>query len=89
MKITIYSTPTCPYCVMVKRYLDDLKVAYEEVDVSHDEKQAQTMQQKSGQLGVPVAIFGLDDGKEEVVIGFDKDQIDKILNLSSEKSSKS
>lgn len=86
MKVKVYSTPTCPYCVMVKRYLDDLGIKYEQIDVSHDEKEAQIMQQKSGQLGVPVVIFELAKDKEEVVIGFDKDQIDKILNLSEEKN---
>ena len=38
------------------------------------------MQEKSGQMGVPVIIIE-DKGKEEIVIGFDKDKIDKSLNL--------
>jgi glutaredoxin 3 len=82
-EITIYSTPTCPYCVMAKRYLDDHKISYKEVDVSQDQKAAKDMQEKSGQLGVPVVIIKLDKDKEEVITGFDKDKIDKVLGITN------
>lgn len=79
-KITIYSTPTCPYCEMVKRYLDDKKIAYTVVDVSQNEEAAQKLQDISGQLGVPVIQVN-DKDKEQVVVGFDKDKIDQILGI--------
>jgi len=81
-EVIVYSTPTCPYCVMVKRYFDDKKIKYKEVDVSQDQSSAKIMQEKSGQLGVPVVLIKMDKGKEEVIIGFDKDKIDKILNIA-------
>lgn len=73
-KVKVYSTPTCPYCTIAKKYMDDNKIEYEEFDVSADEKKAEEMQKKSGQMGVPVIIID-----EEVIIGFDKDKIDKAL----------
>jgi len=79
-KITIYSTPTCPYCEMVKRYLDDKKITYTVVDVSQNEEAAQKLQDISGQLGVPVIQVN-DKDKEQVVVGFDKDKIDQILGI--------
>lgn len=80
MKITIYSTPTCPYCQIAKQYFSDNNFEYEEIDVSKNPDKAEEMQEKSGQLAVPViTIFNKDD--EEVIIGFDKDKIDKILNI--------
>lgn len=79
-KVKVYSTPTCPYCTIAKKYFDDKGVKYEEYDVSQDQVKAEEMQKKSGQLGVPVIIIDK-DGKEEIVIGFDKDKIDKSLNL--------
>jgi len=79
-KITIYSTPICPYCTIAKKYFDDKKIKYQEIDVSADQKKAQEMQEKSGQLGVPVIIIK-NEKKEEVIIGFDKQKIDQILNL--------
>jgi hypothetical protein len=53
MKITIYSTTTCPYCVMLKRWLDDKKVAYTDYLVDQNPIAAQNMVRLSGQMGVP------------------------------------
>ena len=72
--IKVYSTPTCPYCKMVKSYLDDKNIEYVDVDVSVDEKAADEMIQKSGQMGVPVLDI---DG--EMIVGFDQDKIAKAL----------
>lgn len=81
MKIIIYSTPTCPYCQIAKQYFADNKFKYEEIDISKDQDKAEEMQEKSGQLAVPVIVIQKEDGKEEVVTGFDKDKIDQILNI--------
>lgn len=73
-KIKIYSTPTCPYCKMAKAYLDGKGIAYEDVDVSEDQKAAEEMVDKTGQMGVPVL-----DIEGATIIGFDKDAIDAAL----------
>ncbi|MBN1326084.1 glutaredoxin family protein [Candidatus Falkowbacteria bacterium] len=75
-KIKIYSTPTCPFCHQVKDYLKDKKIEFTDYDVSFDNDRAQEMIDKSGQMGVPVV-----DIEGEVIIGFDKEKIDKILGL--------
>lgn len=75
-KITVYSTPTCPYCHMVKDYLKKNNFAFEDVDVSVDEKRAQEMIDKSGQMGVPVVDI---DGK--IIVGFNRAEIDKVLGI--------
>ena len=75
-KVTVYSTPTCPHCIRVKQYLKDNNIAFEDIDVSTDENKAQEMIKRSGQMGVPVVEI---DG--EIVIGFDKDKIKKLLKL--------
>mgnify|MGYP000125262157 CR=1 FL=1 len=74
--IKIYTTPTCPFCFIAKEYLKSRGIKFEEIDVSKDEKAALEMIQKSGQMGVPVIEI---DG--QVVIGFDKEKIDELLNL--------
>lgn len=81
MKITLYTTPTCAYCVMLKRYFDEKQIKYEAIDVAADTNQAQIMQKKSGQLGVPVVVITDDNNKEAVIVGFDKNKIDTILNI--------
>jgi glutaredoxin 3 len=72
--VTVYSTPTCPWCDRAKNYLKEIGVAYEEKDVSKDIAAAQEMTKLSGQMGVPVLNI---DGK--VVVGFDKKKIDTLL----------
>jgi len=74
MKITIYTTPACPYCPMAKQYFDEKKIPFEEIDVAADKSKAEEMVKISGQMGVPVIQI---DGK--VIIGFDQAQIEKAL----------
>jgi len=47
-RITIYTTPICPYCVRAKSLLGKKGVAYEEVDVMMDDKAREDMLAKSG-----------------------------------------
>jgi len=76
--IKLYSTPTCAYCKTLKEYLKKNGKEFQDIDISKDEKQLQDMIKISGQMGVPVLDI---DG--EVVAGFDKAKIDKILNIVS------
>ena len=72
----VYSTPTCVYCKTLKGYLKKNGLEFEDIDVSKDEKQLQTMIKSSGQMGVP----GVDiDG--EIIVGFDKEKIDTLLKI--------
>jgi glutaredoxin 3 len=74
MSVKVYTTPSCPYCGMAKKYLEAKNVRYEEVDVSKDRNAAFEMVRKSGQRGVPVIDF-----EGSVIVGFDKDRIDSLL----------
>jgi glutaredoxin 3 len=73
----IYSTPTCVYCKTLKGYFKKNAIAFEDIDISKDEQQLQKMIKDSGQMGVPVVDI---DG--EIIIGFDKVKIDKLLNIN-------
>ncbi|MFA6321587.1 MAG: glutaredoxin domain-containing protein [Candidatus Omnitrophota bacterium] len=75
-KVTVYSTPTCPFCIRAKQYLKDNNVQFEDIDVSEDHEKAQEMIKKSGQMGVPVLEI---DGA--IVVGFDKEKIKETLGL--------
>jgi glutaredoxin 3 len=66
-KVTIYATPTCPWCHRAKRFFQENNLAYEEKDVASDLAARQEMIQKSRQMGVPVIDI---DG--EIVIGFNE-----------------
>lgn len=75
-KVTVYSTSTCPYCVRVKQFLKDNNVAFVDIDVASDQKAAQEMIERSGQMGVPVVDI---DG--EIIVGFDKGKISSALGI--------
>jgi glutaredoxin-like YruB-family protein len=72
--VKVYSTPTCPYCIRAKAYLDEKGVQYENFDVSRDKTRLDEMIKLSGQMGVPVLDI---DGN--VIVGFDKERIDNLL----------
>lgn len=74
--IKVYSTPTCTYCVTLKKFLDGKGIKYESVDVSQSEKDLQEMVDKSGQMGVPVIDI---DG--QIVVGFNRNKIVELLNI--------
>ncbi len=80
-QVKIYSTPICPYCHMLKDYLKKNNIAFEDIDVAADDKAADEMVEKSGQMGVPVAIIIKDDGKEVVIAGFDKARINQLVGI--------
>ncbi len=74
--VKVYSTPTCPYCVTLKLWLKEKNIEFEDIDIAEDEKARDDMVERSGQIGVPVVDI---DG--QIVIGFDRDKISKILNI--------
>lgn len=72
--VTIYTTPSCSYCHLAKRYFKENHISYEEKDVAQDAKARQDMIEKSGQLGVPVIEIG-----EDIVVGFNLPVIKELL----------
>jgi len=80
MSVTIYTTPTCQYCKMTKEFFKENNVEYKEVDVSTDQAAGAEMMKKSGQMGVPVIIVKK-DGKEDVIVGFDKPKLTAALGI--------
>ncbi len=81
-KITLYSTTTCPYCKMEAAWLSQRKVSYKEIHVDSDQKAAEDMVNKTGQMGVPVTAIQYEGGEEEYIIGFDKPQLAQILGVT-------
>ncbi|MBI3305404.1 glutathione S-transferase N-terminal domain-containing protein [Candidatus Parcubacteria bacterium] len=76
--VTVYSTPSCPYCHMAREYLQANKIEFSDIDVSVDNRALDEMVAKSGQIGVPVL-----DINGQVIVGFDKPRIAQALGLKS------
>lgn len=75
-RVIIFTTPTCTYCNMAKKYFRERGIKFKDVDVSRDMAAARDMVRRSGQQGVPVIDIG---GK--IVVGFDRQKIDKYLGI--------
>ncbi len=74
--VKVYSTSTCPYCLMVKDFLKKNNIEFESLDVGVSQQAKQEMLDKSGQMGVPVLDI---DG--QIIVGFDKEAITKTLAI--------
>jgi glutaredoxin len=77
--ITIFTTNTCAYCGMVKKYLDIKNQAYEVVNLDdHPERQAEALS-LSGALTVPVTVVTKHDDSKEVVVGYNLSKVAPAL----------
>lgn len=79
MKVTVYSTTTCPYCVMLKRWLGERNIEFTDYFVDKNPYAAQMMMQLSGQQGVPFTTIEDDDGVIDGVLGFDRQTLEELL----------
>jgi len=75
-RVIVFSTPSCSFCNLAKKYFREKNIKFKDVDVSRDQVAARDMLKRSGQSGVPVIDIG---GK--IIVGFDRPKIDKLLGL--------
>lgn len=68
--ITIYTTNTCAYCVMVKKWLGAKGKTYQEVNLDEHPDRAEEAYKISGQLAVPVTVVTKQDDSQEVIVGY-------------------
>lgn len=78
MKVIVYSTKICPWCVKVKDFLKQNNIEFEEKDVGEDMVAQKHMIEKSGQMGVPVLEI---DG--QIVVGFDEQKLKELLKIQN------
>jgi glutaredoxin-like YruB-family protein len=74
MSVTIYTTPTCGYCKVAKEFFKSRRISFTEFNVAVDQRKAEEMVRKSGQMGVPVI-----DMNGKIIIGFNKPEIERAL----------
>lgn len=68
--ITIYTTNTCAYCTMVKKFLTAKGKNYNEVNLDEDPARQREAMELSGALTVPVTVITNEDDSQEVVVGY-------------------
>ncbi len=74
MAVKLYTTPSCTYCRKAKKYFRENRVTFTEYDVSKDQRRADEMVKKSGQMGVPVV-----DVHGKIIVGFNQPEIERAL----------
>ncbi|WP_064094164.1 glutaredoxin family protein [Rossellomorea aquimaris] len=73
--VTVYSTNTCPYCTMMKNFLNDQGIPFKEVNVQVDPVAARKLVEATGQMGVPQT-----EVNGQWVLGFDPNKVVELLN---------
>jgi glutaredoxin 3 len=73
--ITIFTTNTCAYCVMVKKWLAAKGMGYQEVNLDEHPERQQEAYELSGQLAVPVTVVTKQDDTKAVIVGYNLAQL--------------
>ncbi|MBI4097789.1 MAG: NrdH-redoxin [Candidatus Levybacteria bacterium] len=80
-KVKIYSTTTCPYCKMLKQYLSEKNIQFEDVLIDQQPDQMQASIDSCGSMGVPCTHITKEDGTVVNILGFDKEKINSALGI--------
>ncbi|MGV8152282.1 MAG: glutaredoxin family protein [Candidatus Nanoarchaeia archaeon] len=76
MSITLYTARACPYCIIVKRFLEKNNIDFKEIDITLDKSKEEEMKEKSKQSQVPVV-----DANGTIVIGYNLKKLKEALNI--------
>jgi len=52
MAITLYTTPSCSFCRKAKDFFQKNHIRFTEYDIARDQRRADEMVRKSGQMGL-------------------------------------
>ena len=76
MNVILYTAPACPFCVIVKKFLERNNIKFTEIDISKDKKKELEMQKKSNQTNVPVV-----DVDGTIIIGYNLQKLKEALKI--------
>ena len=74
MAITLYTTPSCSFCHKAKDFFRKNQVRFTEYNIARDQRRADEMVRKSGQMGVPVI-----DINGKIIVGFNQPEVERAL----------
>lgn len=72
--ITVFTTTTCAYCVMVKQFLSLKGKEFKVVNLDDSPEIRQSLYEKTGAMTVPITQIG-----DQYVIGFNRQRLAEIL----------
>lgn len=80
VKITIFTKPKCNKCKKVKKFLDEIRVEYHEIDITEDDESKLYLLEDLKVKELPVVV-----GKDWYVEGLDVYKLYRKVNNSSRK----
>ena len=78
--VTVFTTNQCAYCHMVKKYLDNKNIKYDEVNLDNQPNRRQEAISLSGGMTVPVTLVTQHDDSRHVVVGFNLSSLVTLLD---------
>ena len=74
--VTVYYTDGCPYCVKIKKFLNDNKISFMDVNLEKDKFAVNKLIEKLGVIRLPIIQIG-----DKYVTGYNIKKIRELLNL--------
>ncbi|HEY1996591.1 glutaredoxin 3 [Paraburkholderia sp.] len=84
--VTIYTKPTCPYCMAAKVLLNDKGVKFNEISIEGDRAAALALAERTGRRTVPQIYIGLTHvgGFDDLVAAEESGRLDRLLGQLSQ-----
>ncbi len=76
--VKVYTQPACPPCEFVKNYFQVHEIQYELLNIKENASARNELINKHESMSTPTIVI---DG--EVIIGFDKERIDELLEITT------
>lgn len=76
--LKVYTTSSCAFCPMVKKYLTMKNVPYTEVNVTDDTETRKELFQTTGMMSVPVTTNGT-----EFVVGWNPAKLAELCKMNT------
>lgn len=73
--VKIYTQPSCGYCSQLKDYLHKHNIEFEDKDITKDHSAMDELVHKYKVRATPLLVYG-----EKTVVGFNPDEINKVLS---------
>ncbi|MEO0293039.1 MAG: glutaredoxin family protein [candidate division WOR-3 bacterium] len=80
MNIKVYTASNCPYCIKLKNFLKENGIKFKEINISIYPEAVKELKNITGQVGVPVLLFG-----NQKIVGFNEEHLRKVLNIKRRK----
>lgn len=85
MKVEVYSTGVCPYCVQAKRLLEEKGLSFDEIRIDQDPSKMQEMLERTGGRRTVPEIFINDKligGYDDLHAANQSGELDKLISGS-------